>query len=94
MLFSFQDTISSCTSLGQFTEADQSTNTDTQCMRSKYHTNTGSTRSSRKLRTKPAYEVVNDQENRNDETDVQANMNVKTSQLGMNTEARWFGSKT
>jgi IS5 family transposase len=43
-----------------------------------------------KPRTKPAYEVVNDREDRDDETDAQENMSViETTQPGMDTEARW-----
>jgi len=54
------------------------------------HIDASITHSPRKPRTKPTYEVVNDREDRNDETDAQANMKVvEISQSGVDTEARW-----
>lgn len=54
------------------------------------HIDASITHSPRKPKTKPAYEVANDREDRDDETDAQANMKViETSQPGVDTEARW-----
>lgn len=55
-----------------------------------YHIDASITHSPRKPKTKPAYEVVNDREDRDDETDAQASMKViEISQPGVDTEARW-----
>ena len=54
------------------------------------HIDASITHSPRKPRTKPAYEVVNDREDRDDETDAQENMSViEATQPGVDTEARW-----
>jgi len=54
------------------------------------HVDASITHSPRKPRTKPAYEVVGDREDRDDETDAQENMKViETSQPGVDAEARW-----
>ncbi|MCC6922244.1 MAG: IS5 family transposase [Nitrosomonas sp.] len=54
------------------------------------HIDASITHSPRKPRTNPAYEVVNDREDRDDETDAQENMSViETTQPGVDTEARW-----
>lgn len=55
-----------------------------------YHLDASITPSPRKPKTKPAYEVVNDREERDDEGDAQAEMKViEASQAGVDTEARW-----
>jgi len=54
------------------------------------HIDASITHSPRKPKTKPAYEVVSDREDRYDETDAQENMKVvETSQPGVDVEARW-----
>jgi IS5 family transposase len=54
------------------------------------HVDASITHSPRKPKTKPAYEVVNDREDRDDETDAQANKQViETPQPGVDTGARW-----
>ena len=48
------------------------------------------TQSPRKPKTKPAYEVVSDREERDDETDAKETMRViEITQPGVDTEARW-----
>lgn len=55
-----------------------------------YHLDASITPSPRKPKTKPAYEVVKDREERDDEADAQAEMKViEASQAGVDTEARW-----
>ncbi len=55
-----------------------------------YHVDASITHSPRKPRTRPTYEVVNDREDRNDETDAQENMKfVEVSQPGVDADARW-----
>lgn len=54
------------------------------------HIDASITHSPRKPKTKPTYAVVNDREDRDDETDAQVNMKVvEASQPGVDTEARW-----
>jgi len=54
------------------------------------HVDASITQSPRKLRTKPAYEVVSDREERDDEADAQTAMQViEVVQPGVDTEARW-----
>lgn len=54
------------------------------------HIDASITHSPRKPKTKPAYEVVNDRDDRDDETDAQENMKVvEATQPGVDTEARW-----
>lgn len=54
------------------------------------HVDASITHSPRKPKTKPAYEVVNDRDDRDDETNAQENMKVvETTQPGVDTEARW-----
>jgi len=54
------------------------------------HIDASITHSPRKPRTKPAYEVVNDREDRDDETDARTHMKViEATQPGLDTEARW-----
>ena len=54
------------------------------------HVDASITQSPRKPRTKPAYEVVNDREERDDEADAQIAIQViEVVQPGVDTEARW-----
>lgn len=54
------------------------------------HIDASITHSPRKPRTKPAYEVVNDREDRDDETDARTHMKViEATQSGVDSEARW-----
>lgn len=58
------------------------------------HIDASITHSPRKPKTKPTYEVVNDREDRDDETHAQENMKVvETTQPGVDTEARWVASR-
>ena len=55
-----------------------------------YHVDASITHSSRKPKNKPTYEVVNDREERDDESEAQADMRVaEVTQSGVDTEARW-----
>jgi IS5 family transposase len=55
------------------------------------HVDASITHSPRKPKTQPSYEVVNDREERDDESEAQANMRViETVQPGVDTEARWI----
>lgn len=55
-----------------------------------YHIDASITHSPRKPKTKPSYEVVNDREERDDESDAQAAMRViEVVQPGVDAEARW-----
>jgi len=43
-----------------------------------------------KPKTKPAYEIINDREERDDEADAKANMQVvEVTQPGVDSDARW-----
>lgn len=54
------------------------------------HVDAGITQSPHKPRTKPAYEIVSDWEERDDEADARAAMQViEVVQPGVDTEARW-----
>lgn len=54
------------------------------------HVDASITQSPRKPKTKPCYEVVNDREDRDDESDAQAAMRViEVVQPGVDTQARW-----
>ena len=54
------------------------------------HVDASITQSPRKPKTRPAYEVVNDREERDDEPDAQVAMRViEVIQPGVDTEARW-----
>ena len=54
------------------------------------HVDASITQSQRKPRTKPAYEVVSDREERNDEADARTAMQViEVTQPGVDSEARW-----
>lgn len=54
------------------------------------HVDASLTQSPRKPKTRPAYEVVNDREERNDEEDAKAAMRViEVVQPGVDSEARW-----
>jgi len=54
------------------------------------HVGASITQSPRKLKTRPAYEVVNDREERDGEADAQSAMRViEVTQPGVNSEARW-----
>ena len=54
------------------------------------HVDASITRSPRKPRARPAYEVVSDREERDDEADAQAAMRViEVTQPGVDSEARW-----
>ena len=54
------------------------------------HVDTSITQSPRKPKTKPAYEVVSDREERDDESNAQLEMRViEVAQPGVDTEARW-----
>ena len=54
------------------------------------HIDASITHSPRKPKTKPSYEVVNDREERDDESSAQAAMRViETEQPGVDTDARW-----
>ncbi|TXI18214.1 MAG: IS5 family transposase [Nitrosomonas sp.] len=54
------------------------------------HVDASITQSPRKPRTKPAYEIVSDREERNDEADARTAMQViEVVQPGVDTEARW-----
>ena len=54
------------------------------------HVDASITQSPRKPKTKPAYEVVSDREERNDEADARTAMQViEVTQPGVDTEARW-----
>jgi IS5 family transposase len=54
------------------------------------HVDTSITQNPRKPRTKPAYEVVSDREERDDEADARTAMQViEVIQPGVDTEARW-----
>jgi len=58
-----------------------------------YHIDASIAHSPRKPKTKPSYEVVNDRDERDNETDAQANMRViETTQPGVDTEERWVRS--
>ncbi len=55
-----------------------------------YHVDASITHSPRKPKTRPTYEVVNDREERDDESDAQAHMQVvEVNQPGVDTDARW-----
>ena len=55
-----------------------------------YHVDASITRSPRNPKTKPAYEVINDREDRDDESDAQVAMRVvELTQSGVDIEARW-----
>ena len=55
-----------------------------------YHVDASITQSPRNPKTKPAYEVINDREDRDDESDAQAAMRVvELTQPGVDIEARW-----
>lgn len=55
-----------------------------------YHVDASITHSPRKPKTKPTYEIVNDREERDDESDAQAEMRVvEVLQPGVDHEARW-----
>ncbi len=55
-----------------------------------YHVDASITHSPRKPKTQPTYEVVNDREERDDESDAQAHMQVvEVNQPGVDTDARW-----
>lgn len=55
------------------------------------HVDASITQSPRKPKTKPAYEVVSDREERDDEADAQTAMRViEVIQPGVDTEARWI----
>ena len=59
-----------------------------------YHVDASITHSPRKPKTRTAYEVVSDREERDDETDAQTSMRViAVTQPGVDIEARWVGSK-
>ncbi|MCC8995682.1 MAG: hypothetical protein LM517_01180 [Nitrosomonas sp.] len=50
--------------------------------------------SPRKPKTKPAYEVVSDREERDDENEAEKAMQViEVTQPGVDAEARWFNAK-
>ena len=54
------------------------------------HVDASITHSPRKPKTKPTYEIVNDQDERDDEPDAQAQMKViEVMQPGVDSEARW-----
>lgn len=54
------------------------------------HVDASITLSRRKPKTRPAYEVVSDREDRDDETDAQEVMRIiEVTQLGVDSEARW-----
>jgi len=54
------------------------------------HVDASLTHSPRKPKTKPAYEVINDREERDDEADAQAHMQVvEVAQPGVDGDARW-----
>ncbi len=54
------------------------------------HVDASITQSPRKPKTRPAYEVVDDREGRNDEADAQKAMQViEVTQPGVDSEARW-----
>lgn len=54
------------------------------------HVDASITQSPRKPKTRPAYEVVSDREERDDEADAQAAMRViEVTQPGVDSEARW-----
>jgi len=56
-----------------------------------YHVDASITLSPRKPKTKPTYEVINDREERDDESDAQAEMRVvEVVQPGVDHEARWI----
>jgi transposase, IS5 family len=56
-----------------------------------YHIDASITHSPRKPKAKPSYEVVNDREERGDESDAQAAMRViEVVQPGVDAEARWI----
>ncbi|WP_152976362.1 IS5 family transposase, partial [Methyloglobulus morosus] len=55
------------------------------------HVDAGVTHSPRKPKTKPAYEIVGDREDRDDEADAQADMRVvEVAQPGVDNEGRWL----
>jgi IS5 family transposase len=59
-------------------------------VRKGYHIDASITQSPRKPKTRPAYEVIGDREERDDEPDAQAAMRViEVIQPGVDTEARW-----
>ena len=54
------------------------------------HVDSSITQSPRKPKTKPAYEVIGDREERDDEIETEKAMQViEVTQLGVDTEARW-----
>jgi transposase, IS5 family len=54
------------------------------------HVDASVTHSPRKPKTRPTYEVVNDRQERDDESDAQAHMRVvEVTQPGVDSEARW-----
>ena len=56
-----------------------------------FHVDTSVTLSPRQPKTKPTYEVVNDREERDDESDAQVEMRVvEVIQAGVDHEARWI----
>jgi IS5 family transposase len=55
-----------------------------------YHVDASITQSPRKPKTRPAYEVVSDREERDDEADAQTAMRIiEVTQPGVDSEARW-----
>ena len=76
---------------GKVISASQSANTTNNItVRKACHVDASITQSPRKPKTKPAYEVVSDREEGDDEADAQAAMRIiEVTQPGMDSEARW-----